>query len=402
MAGREAPVVSRGSTLVTRRARRFVLASPLFLVAWALAVLVELPARTTVPLALQGFVLTMVFGKAYALVPSYFDTTLAPPWAPLLQFPLTVVGAPALAAAGLPGTPAWMGVAGATTWAAGTVVFVATIVYTIRGNPTGAATGTSDVNAARHRIDRIANVGVPVVLAYLLAGSYTLIATHATIPRFGIPAPGATHLLAAGGGALLVFAVGFRLFPRFLAAHPPRGLAPMVLAAGALAPIVIATNLYGGRLFEVGAALQALAVLGWAGSYAVLFWRSDRSRVALYGPLLGAVLGAIGVGLGLQFAYAAVSTDLIVVHRRLNLVGFLGLTIVGAAYQFYPPAVGSFPLAGNRLAAGSMAAIFLGLLTQVGAAVGPASLSTVGEGLVVIGALAYAYLLVGLLAQRYG
>lgn len=394
--------MSRGSAQVTRRARRFVVASPVFLVAWALAVPLELPTRTTVALALHGFVLTMVFGKAYALVPSYFDTTLSPTWAPLVQLPLTVGGAAALAVGDLATAPAWVGDLGAVAWAAGTAVFVAAILTTIRGNLTGAATGTSDANADRQRVDRIANAGVPVVLAYLLLGSYALVATRLAWPRVGVSTPGATHLLAAGGAALLVFAVGFRLFPRFLVARPPRWVAPLVLAAGAIAPAILARELYGDTLFQVGAVLQATAVLGWGTAYAVLFRRSDRSRIALYGPLAGALLGAVGVGLGLQFAVADAPIDLIAVHRRLNLVGFLGLTIVGAAYQFYPPAVGTFPAAGDRLAAGSMLAIAAGLLVQVGAAVAASAVvASLGQGIVLVGTLTYAYLLLGLLAQRY-
>lgn len=393
--------MSASATQVTRRARRFVIASPLFLVAASVAMLLDAPTRTVVPLLLHGFVFAMVFGKGYALVPSYFDTTLEPPVAPSVQLPGTVLGAVALAASGVPGASDWVGTAGALLWSGGTLVFVAAIGWTIRDNLTGGATGTSVANESRAGLDRLANAFLPVVLAYLFAGSYTLLATHAPIPGFGVGAAGATHLLAAGGATLLVFVIGFRLFPRFLVTEPPRGLPVLVLSTGAVAPIVLAASLYGDTLFVGGAVLQSVAVAGFAVAYLVLFVRSDRNRIGLYGPLLGVVFGVLGVGLGVQFAVVEVDFALVEVHRRLNLVGFLGLTIVGAAYQFYPPAVGTLPLVGDRLGILSMAAVAVGLTLQLlGVTVSAPVVVTVGELAVVAGAVAYAYILEGLLYQR--
>lgn len=393
--------MSRGSATVTSHTRRFVRTSPLFLVAWAFAALLDAPAQTTVPLALHGFVFTMVFGKAYALLPAYFDTTLTPTWPPALQFPVTVVGAVAIAAAGLPVVPAWVGTIGAVCWTAGAVLFVAAMAWTIRDNLTGAATGTSDVNAARRRLDRLSNAVVPVVFAYVLTGGYVLVATRTDLPTGGLSPAGGTHLLAAGGAALLVFGVGFRLFPRFLAATPPPGIPVVVLGSGAVAPAVLAASLYGGTLFRVAAALEAIAVTGFGVAYAVLFSRSDRDRIGLYGPFLGAALGIGGVGLGLLFAFGEGTAGLVVVHRRLNLVGFLGVTIMGAAYQFYPPAVGTFPWAGDTVAGVSLGAVFAGLLVQGLATVAGFDLVFVaGEAIVLGGVGSYAYLVVGLLHQR--
>lgn len=393
--------MSAAATQVTRRARRFVVASPVFFVAATLAILADAGPRQVVPLLLHGFVFSMVFGKAYALIPSYFDTRLEPRVAPTIQFPGTVLGAVALAASHVPSASPWVGTIGALLWSGGTVLFVATITWTIRGNLTGAATGTSQANDARARLDRIANTGLPVVLAYLLAGSYTVLATRTRLPDLGVGTPGGTHLLAAGGATLLVFVIGFRLFPRFLVTTPPRGLAPLVLVTGAIAPVVLATSLYGDSLFQIGAALQATAVTGFAVAYVALFIRSDRDRIGLYGPLLGVGFGVIGVGLGVQFAFTEVSLPLIDAHRRLNLIGWLGLTIIGATYQFYPPAVGTLPGIGDRLAVASMIGIAGGLLVHLLAvAVSTPDLAIVGEFTILGGAIAYTYIIEGLLYQR--
>ncbi|MFB6362211.1 MAG: hypothetical protein ABEH59_12940, partial [Halobacteriales archaeon] len=80
--------------------------------------------------------------------------------------------------------------------------------------------------------------------------------------------------------------------------------------------------------------------------------------------------------------------------------GFLGLTIVGVTYQFYPPAVGEFRGASDRTAlavagllAASVAVEVVGLLTGAG------WLITIGRAGALLGVLGYGRLLVGLLRR---
>ncbi|WP_435176152.1 hypothetical protein [Halorussus sp. AFM4] len=397
---------------VTRWARRFVAASALFLVAWQVAALAAtvsgigsaggVPRQTRVALAVHGFVLHAVFGKAYSLVPSYFDRTLAVERAPAVQFPLTAVGAVGLAAGPLPGVPDLAGPAGAVLWAAGAAVFVAALAWTVRDNPTGRETGTSDANAERRPVDRVANAFVPVVLAYLLAGAYATAAPHLGLPGFASLGFARTaHLLAAGTAALLVFAVGFRLFPRFLVASPPRALVGVVLPAGAVGPALLASHLYGGAWFRAGAALEALAVLGFGAAYAVLFGRSERRRVGFYAVLVGVAAGALGVLVGLHFAFSGTGFELVEAHFRLNVLGFLGLTVVGATYQFYPPTVGTFPGASDRTALVSAALVGVGLLGELGGALAAADGAVVaGRASALVGAGLFAWLVLGVFAER--
>ncbi|NHN59943.1 MULTISPECIES: hypothetical protein [Halorussus] len=401
-----------GAGAVTRWARRFVAASALFLVAWQIAALAAtvsgttsaaaVPRQTRVALAVHGFVLHAVFGKAYSLVPSYFDRSLAVPRAPAVQFPLTTVGALGLAAGPLAGVPDLAAGVGAVLWAAGAAVFVAALAWTVRDDPTGRETGTSDANAERRPVDRAANAFVPVVLAYLLAGAYATAAPSLGLPGFASLGFARTaHLLAAGAAALLVFAVGFRLFPRFLVASPPRALVGVVLPAGAVGPALLAGDLYGGTWFRAGAALEALAVLGFGAAYAVLFVRSERRRVGFYAVLTGVAAGALGVAVGLHFAFAGRGFELIETHFRLNVLGFLGLTIVGATYQFYPPTVGTFPGASDRTALASIALVGAGLVAELGGALaGAEAVVLVGRASALAGAALFAGLVVGVFAER--
>ena len=390
------------SATKSRWSRVLVAVGVVGLVAWQVAVLAGTPRRTAVTLGLYGFVLPVVFGKAYALVPSYFDRDLAWSLAPAVQVPLTAVGVVGLALVPLSSVPAVAGTVGAVAWTLGVGVFLGTLVATVRTNLTGAETGTGDHNADRRPVDRVANLFVPLVLAYLAVGSWETLAAHTAVPGLldGYP-PRVSHLLAAGTAALLVFAVGFRLLPRFLVAGTDRRLPWVVLPAGAVGPACIALGIPGGPLLHAGAGLEAVAMVGWAVAFAGLYRATDRDRVGFYGPLLAVLAGLAGVALGLVMAVDAASVALVATHYRLNVLGFLGLTIVGVTYQFYPPTVGRFPGAGDRLALWSMGLVAAGLAVEVAgalAAVGVAT--TAGRAVSLLGALAYAYLVLGVFVQR--
>ncbi|MFC7194539.1 hypothetical protein ACFQL4_07525 [Halosimplex aquaticum] len=390
------------SATLSRWSRALVAVGVCWLVGWQAAALAGFPRRTTVTLGLYGFVLHVVFGKAYSLVPSYFDRALAWPHAPAVTLPLVVVGSAGLAAEPVDGIPAVVGAVGAWSWALGVAVFLGTLAWTLRDNLSGAETGTGDHNADRRRIDRAANLFVPVVFAYLAVGSWETLAARAAVSPLidGYP-PRATHLLAAGGAALLVFAVGFRLLPRFLVAGLPDWVPWVVLPTGALGPALLAAGLPAGTVFRTGAVVEAVAVVGFAAAYAHLYRSSDRERVGFYGPLVGAGFGVLAVGLGLSFAFWPVDPTLVAAHYRLNLLGFLGLTIVGVTFQFYPPTVGRFPGAGDDLALAAPAALTGGLLVEVAGAVVSAPLAVSGgRALALLGAVAYAYLVLGVFLQR--
>lgn len=389
---------------VSRGARRFVAAGACWLVA-ALAAPLVAPQRTVVVLALFGFVLHTVFGKAYSLVPTYFDRELAVPNAPAVHLPLAVAGTLGLASAstGRFDEPI-VGATGAILWALGVAVFLGSVGWTIRDNLSGAETATGEANADREGVDRIANAFAPVAMGYLAAGSYATVAAWTALPApiDGYP-PRATHLLAAGTGALLLFAIGFRLLPRFLVAHPPRRLVPATLAAGAVGPALLAVGVPSGPLLHAGAGLEAIAVLAFAASVLAMYRRSPRRRVGFYGVLAGAGFGVLGIGLGLSMAVGGFDFATASAHARVNLLGFLGLTIVGVSYQFYPPAVGTFPGAGDRTAALAMAAIASGLALQVGGLLaGVDTVATLGVTVAALGGIAHAGLLLGLFVERYG
>lgn len=386
------------AAVLSRWARRFLLVAVGFLVLAQVAGLAGLPRRTEVVFGLQGFVLTVAFGKAYSLVPSYFDRTLVVPHAPAVHLPLQVVAICGLATAPLAVAPPWLEVVAAVSWAAGVGVFVGAIGATIASNPLGRETGTSRASRERAWLDRLANPFMPIAGLYLLAGTYELLAAETGIPTLLGGAPVRTsHLLAAGFALLLLFAVGYRLLPRFLVATPPRALAVVVLPAGAVGPALLAVGYPAGRLFAVGAVTEAVAVLGFAGSYAWLFVRTDRDRVGFDGPLLGLLAGIVGVALGLWFATVGFGPALVAAHWRVNVFGLLGLSIAGVLYQFYPPAVASWPLAGDRLARASLLVFGGGVAAFALAPVATPHLAAAGHLAVALAGCAIGYSLAGVI-----
>lgn len=387
----------------SRWVRRFVVVGVFFLVGWQVVVLADVSHRPGLVLGLLGFVFHTIFGKAYSLIPTYFDRDLVTSrWLPM-HLALTAGGV-SLLAVGMAVENTQVETTGALLWAAGVAVFVGTLGWTIRSNQTGSETATGDHDADRRQVDRVANLAVPVALTYLVVGTYELLAISGGLPTLfdGYP-PRAIHLLAAGSGALMVFAVGFRLLPRFLVAHPPLALVVVVLPSGAVGPALLAAGLPAGTMFQVGAVLEAVAILGFALTVWVLYRRSDRRRVGFYAVLASTFAGVAGVALGLHFAFATPTSELIAIHRRLNVLGFLGLVVVGVSYQFYPPAIAAFPGGGNRTALVATGALAFGLTVEaLGVAGGLDGIVFLGQVGALFGALAHGFVILGLFRQQFG
>ena len=378
----------------SRWSKRYVLVGALALIAWQVGILLEVPRRTEILLAVYGFVFHVLFGKAYALVPAYFDRELAVARAPAVQFPLVVLGTASLVAASLDVGPAALSSVGALFWGLGVALFVVALVRTIGGPLLAGETGTGDHNADRRPVDRLSNGFVPVALGYLLVGAYETAALYGGLPTLfaGLPAQ-TTHLLAAGTATLFVFALGFRLLPRFLVAYPPLWAPWIVLPAGAVAPLLLVSGLVDARFLLAGALLEALAVSLFAAVTLWMLYRSERRRVGFYAVAVAMLSGVAGVSLGLWFALEGLTAATVTLHLRLNLLGFLGLTVVGMIYQFYPPRVGVLPGSTNRTALLSICGLGGALVVHAVVLVaGRPSVIQFGYALALGGALLYGYL----------
>lgn len=377
------------------------------MVAWQTAALAGFGRYVTVTLGLLGFVLHVVFAKGYTIVPSYFERRLEFERLPYVHLACSATGTATLALAvaqvdAVPVDSQTLGAGGGVLWLVGMVLFVGSLAWTLRGNLTGRETGTGNARADWRPIDRVANAAVPVALAYLLVGSYALLAPVLGLPRVfdGYP-PRATHLLAAGGAALLVVAVGFRLFGRLLGRRPPRAAPLVVVPTAAVGPGLVAATLPAGTLFPVAAAVEAVGIGGFAVTYLWLFAQSSMRRSGHVAVAVACLAGVAGVALGVHAAVAGPVPGMPAAHARLNLLGFLGLTVVGATMLFYPPTSARFRGGGDRAAYVAISLLGGGLVLESAAYLaGSAALVPAGRAGALVGALVYVWLIGGMLYQQ--
>lgn len=390
------------SERVSRSSRRFAAVGLLSLVCWQVAALAGSGRRLVVVLGV-GFVLPVAFGKVYTLVPAHFDRNLALDRSPVLHWWLATGGTAAMAA-GIVVKGNVLTAAGVVLWVAGVCVLLGTLGWTLRGNLTGRRTGTGEANADRQRIDRLANGFVPVAGGYLAAGSYELLALYTAAPtlvhsgRMGV-----AHLLATGFATLLLFAVGSRLLPRFAATTAPRWLVAIILAAGATGPALLVVGYPAGDLFVAGAAVEAVAVVGFALFCTRLFYTTDRRRVGFAAVAAGIASGVAGVAVGVGFATGLVAPagSAVTAHLRLNVLGLLGLPVVGVLFQFYPPAVGTARWNDDRTALAGIAVLAGGLWLEVsGLLLGENAIVTAGRLLGVVGSVVVGMLVAGVFREQ--
>jgi nitrite reductase (NO-forming) len=218
-----------------------------------------------------------------------------------------------------------------------------------------------------------------VVAAYLLAAA-VVVAAHRLVP---VPQWLALHLLVLGAATNAVF-VWSRFFAEALLHARPGSARPAVArlvilntgvaavlagVSGGLAPLAVA-----GAVLVVSAVLAHAASLlamtrssPLAGPLAIVAWYYIAAGAALaVGGTLGAVLAADSP------RSPAVDTALVLAHAQVNLLGWLGLAIIGTQFTLWPMVLrtrisGDAPRAARHvlgLAAGGLAVTVAALLAS--------------------------------------
>ncbi|MFB6189065.1 MAG: hypothetical protein ABEI57_04205, partial [Halapricum sp.] len=345
-----------------------------------------------VAVAIFGFVCPMIFGMAYLLLPSYVGRTLADQRLPAVHFVLAYLGSGALVAGRALDRVALIR-EGVALWSLGVAVFVGALAWTVVPAVLNRPEVALRSDEAPQRSTRLATAMIAVALGYLVVGTGALLGWAGLGPVSEFAFPAVVHYYAAGLGALLIFALGTRLVPGFFHVTPPRVGTWVALVPGAVAPGLLGTFLWGGVIFRVGAALQAVAMAGYAGVVVYVFRRSDWDRVGLVGIVLGAVAGVVAVGINLPAAFGYVATGQIRAHAATVITGFFALTIVGYAVQFFAVTSGRFLGASDRGVRVVVATLAGGTVVRTGGLLASVdAVSRIGAGLALFGAIGYTYL----------
>lgn len=387
---------------VSRWTHRFTVASASAMVGLQVAFLFDASYRFVAIIGLFGAVLPMVFGMAYLLIPSYVSQTLSTERLPGVHFVVSYVGTGLLAVHELFGLDSSVATSGIVLWSIGVMIFVGTLLWTVVPALRTSQKLVGLAGPQSRRTTRLATMAIPVGVGYLIAGTVVLlsIAFNFTMP------PNATfsmvvHFYATGFVALLIFALGIQLMAGFFGVVPPAPLAYLLLFCGGIAPGVLATNFYHPPWFIAGAGLESIAMIGYGCLVAIVVYRTNRQRVGLYGITLGAVAGVVSVGVAFGIVTGFFEFLTIGVHVIGVLNGFLFLTIIGYAYQFFPVTSGQFRGATER--SGKTTILLLGtgtVLQAVNVAVETYWLRIGGVTFALLGTCGYAYLMMQRLRWR--
>ncbi|MFB6091275.1 MAG: hypothetical protein ABEJ97_09480 [Halobellus sp.] len=373
--------------------RYFTVASAVSLVGTEALILFGGDRILVATVALFGFVCPMIFGMAYLLIPSFVGRTLADYRLPGVHFVLAYAGVAGLIAGRVTGIRSIARV-GAGAWSLGVAFFVGVLGWTVLPALRDRLEVVTRSADRPQRSTRLATAVIPVAIGYLVVGTIGLLGWAGVGPVPAVSFPAVVHSYGAGLGALLIFSLGARLMPGFFHVTPPRAGTWIVLLPGAVGPGLLASSLWAGVTFRIGAVLQTTAMIGYAGLVGYVFRRTERRWPGRYGILLGAVAGVVAVAINVPAAFGIVAPGQLYAHATTVITGFFALTIVGYAVQFFAVTSGQFPGATPRAVIGTMLVLAVGTLVQVGGLLGGRALYFRGGAVLALcGAATYAYLI---------
>ncbi len=331
-------------------------------------------------LPLLGFLGLMIMGMAQHFVPLFSGRELYSERFGVMQVSLAVAGV-LLVLASPAYTPLEM--AGTGLWLLASVLFVALILATLR-RPSSVPRPPERRPGLR-QVDRWAVPMTAAAIFYLVAASVGFfLASPEDAPLVAWAAGNwfaFLHLYTLGFVTLMVFGVGFHLFPRFLDVVPRLAGVRAVVVLGLAGPVGVAATipfLEAGSLVEAAfvffAAFEATAAVLYAVLILGVWARSAKRRPAARFTASGVLWLIVGVGLGTLFGLgpylgrsAGALLEWVPAHGWINLLGFAGFEVFGVTHEILPP----FTPRGLKAVRGSTLADFL--------------LANVGLGLVLVG-----------------
>ena len=287
-----------------------------------------------------GFIGLMIMGMAQQFIPLYSGRELWSGRGALLQIVVSVASVALLLA-----NPALEPV-GLALWLLGAVLFLLWILMTLRSKKLPVQPQAKHVEF--HALDRL---GIPMTSAavlYLIAASVGfLLASPESSPlvRFALDHWFSFfHLYTLGFVVLMVFGVGFHLFPRFADAVPNLTVARTITAIALPGPAMVALTMpflnapSDEFVFGIFAVFEAIGAVLFAVLMLDLWRRSERRRPASAFNAAAGLWLILGVTFASLFGIAPPLTpDWVPAHGWINLLGFAGFEILGVTHEVLPP-----------------------------------------------------------------
>ena len=288
-----------------------------------------------------GFIGLMIMGMAQQFIPLYSGRELWSGKGALLQVSVSVAGVALL----LP-LNALLEVVGLALWLLGTLLFLLWILMTLRSEKLPVR--PQGKHAEFHAMDVL---GIPMTSAavfYLIAASVGfLLAALSDAPIVAFASDhwfSFFHLYTLGFILLMVFGVGFHLFPRFTDTVPNLRVAKAITAMALPGPALVALTMpfldspSVEVVFAVFAVFEAIAAALFAVLVIDLWNRSEHRRPASAFNAAAGLWLILGVTLASLFGIAPDATlRWVPAHGWINLLGFAGFEIFGVTHEVLPP-----------------------------------------------------------------
>jgi len=287
-----------------------------------------------------GFIGLMIMGMAQQFIPLYSGREMWSGRGALLQVSVAVAGVvlllvdPILEALGL------------VLWLLGTLLFLLWILMTLRSRKLPVRP-----QGKRPEFHTMDVLGIPMTSAavlYLIAASVGfLLSSPSDAPLVPFAAAhwfSFVHLYTLGFIVLMVFGVGFHLFPRFTDTVPNLRVAKVITAMAVPGPALVALTMpfldapSVEFIFAVSAVFEAFAAVLFAVLVLDLWSRSEHRRPASSFNAMAGLWLILGVTFASLFGIAPGATrQWVPAHGWINLLGFAGFEIFGVTHEVLPP-----------------------------------------------------------------
>lgn len=207
--------------------------------------------------------------------------------------------------------------------------------------------------------------GWPALLATIAALGYGLAAAVAVpsvaLASFSLLA--ALHLVVTGFVVLAIAAVVLDVLPRFAGRELPNAWCAAIAVTLALGPMLLAEGFHrSAPLLRYGALVEGLGLALLGGGLVWLVLGSERERISFLLYAVAGVAVLVGTILGVGIVLGWVPRAQAAWHGAVNLLGFVGLVVLGAVIDLFAPALspGAEPLAVHNRAVVGLAVVGTG------------------------------------------